>query len=86
MATHQESDYVKAAELEKVVGECSDFQNETSQLQFIATELGVSVIMTPKSHAELAGQGIEYSWGYSKLKFRQDQAKKLVANVTNVEN
>jgi hypothetical protein len=70
------------------VGACSDFQNETSQLQHIATKLGVGVTMTPKAHAELAGQGIEYSWGYAKLKFRQsntsqDQAKKLRANVMN---
>ena len=79
--------FVKMDELRKAVGACDDFKGETSQLQFIATQLGVSVIMTPKAHAELAGQGIEYSWGYAKLKFRQnntsphDQAKRLVANV-----
>ena len=27
--------------------------------------------MTPKAHPELAGQGIEYSWGYEKLCFRR---------------
>ena len=80
--------YVKMDDLRKAVGACTDFQNESSQLQHVAAQLGVSVIMTPKAHAELAGQGIEYSWGYAKLKFRQknttkDQAKKLHANVTN---
>jgi hypothetical protein len=80
--------YVKMDELRRVVGECDDFKSEMSQLQFVAKQLGVSAIMTPKAHAELAGQGIEYSWGYAKLKFRQnntskDQAKQLHANVTN---
>jgi hypothetical protein len=80
--------YVKMDKLRKAVGACNDFQNETSQLQHIALQLGISVDMTPKAHAELAGQGIEYSWGYAKLKFRKentshDQAKKLRANVKN---
>ena len=47
--------YVKMDELRKAVGACADFQNETSQLQFMALQLGVSVLMTPKAHAELAG-------------------------------
>jgi hypothetical protein len=63
-------DAIKAEELRKTIGECLDFQQELSQLQFIAQELGVEVRMTPKAHAELAGRGTEYSWGYSKLKFR----------------
>ena len=42
--------------------------------------------MTPKAHPELAGQGVEYSWGYSKFTFRrantgQQKSKQLRANV-----
>jgi hypothetical protein len=86
MLSHRDPTFVNSDELRKVLGTCTDFKNETSQLQHIATELGVSVIMTPKAHAELAGQGIEYSWGYAKLYFRQhntagDKAKKLEANI-----
>jgi hypothetical protein len=28
--------------------------------------------MTPKVHPEIAGVGIEYDWGYAKLKFRKE--------------
>ena len=33
-------------------------------------EVGVSVIISPKFHAEMAGEGIEYSWGVSKCVYR----------------
>jgi hypothetical protein len=42
--------------------------------------------MTPKAHRELAGRGIEYAWGYSKLIFRKDNdanAKNLRINILN---
>jgi hypothetical protein len=28
--------------------------------------------MTPKVHPEIAGVGIEYDWGYAKLKYRKE--------------
>ena len=68
------------------IQECSDFANEVLQLQHIASKLSLAVVMTPKAHLELAGQGIEYSWGYSKFTFRRknvggDKAKNLEANI-----
>ena len=68
---------------------CKDFATEISQMQFIAKQLGVEVTMTPKAHPELAGQGIEYSWGYAKLMFRKnntngtskEKAQRLESNV-----
>jgi hypothetical protein len=33
--------------------------------------LGVLVIILPKFHAELAGEGIEYSWGVTKGLYRR---------------
>jgi hypothetical protein len=45
---------------------CLDFAEEVTALQHIGNELGVSVIISPKFHAELAGKGIEYSWGVTK--------------------
>jgi hypothetical protein len=88
LSSSRDPSFVSSDDLRKAVGACTDFKNETSQLQHIATKLGVAVIMTPKAHAELAGQGIEYSWGYAKLYFRQhnttgDQAKRLEANIRN---
>jgi hypothetical protein len=88
MLSSRDPGFVNSDNLRKIVGACTDFKNETSQLQHIANKLGVAVIMTPKAHAELAGQGIEYSWGYAKLYFRRhnttgDQAKKLERNIRN---
>jgi hypothetical protein len=31
-----------------------------------AEALGITVDFTPKFHAEIAGEGVEYSWGHSK--------------------
>ena len=50
---------------------CHDFQNEVTQLQTIASSYGIRVEMTPKYHAEIAGCGIEYSWGAAKSRYRQ---------------
>ena len=67
---------------------CSDFQNEKSQLQHILEDkLGCLCIFTPKCHPEIAGRGIEYAWGYSKMRFRGGEfndakGKNLERNVT----
>ena len=42
------------------MGMCADFLNEEGMLQYIATKIGVTVLLTPKCHAELTGEGIEY--------------------------
>ena len=49
---------------------CHDFKTETSQMKYILNKLCVRLLLTPKCHPEIAGRGIEYSWGYSKLRFR----------------
>ena len=63
--------YVKADEMRLKLASCYDFATELSQMQWVAEQIGVRVVMTPKAHPELAGQGIEYSWGYAKLCFRR---------------
>jgi hypothetical protein len=35
-------------------------------LQHVGSQVGVSMIKTPKFHEELAGEGIKYSWGVTK--------------------
>ena len=45
--------------------ECTDFRKEETSLQYLGRQLGVSVQLTPKFHAELAGTGVEYSWAHS---------------------
>ncbi|KAI2497782.1 hypothetical protein MHU86_16724 [Fragilaria crotonensis] len=58
--------------LRHVMAECTaDFKDEETALQYLGTQLGVRVQLTPKFHAELAGEGIEYSWAHSKSWYRR---------------
>lgn len=52
-----------------ILKRCSDFQNEQTQMMFICSLLMVKLLLTPKCHPEIAGRGVEYAWGYSKLRF-----------------
>jgi len=47
-----------------------DFAHEDSLLQHYGKELGIIVDRTPKCHPEMAGEGIEYSWGCGKNHYR----------------
>ena len=49
---------------------CSDFLHEQGMMEFIGRKVGVEVILTPKCHAELAGEGVEYMWACSKNHYR----------------
>ncbi len=57
--------------LRSLLGKCQDFKEEETALQFLGTQLGVTVLLTPKFHAELAGEGVEYSWAHSKAHYRR---------------
>jgi len=52
--------------LHALLNQCSDFTNELRMLQLLGQEIGITADAMPKYHAELAGEGITYSWGYSK--------------------
>ena len=67
----EKGDLMKEFSLLYMMGSCPDFQNEVCQLAHIGNELGVRVIITTKYHAEYAGEGIEYSWGFSKSYYRR---------------
>jgi hypothetical protein len=55
---------------------CLDFEEEEEALlQSTGREMGVLVDWTTKCHCELAGQGIEYSWGCAKNSYRQVSLK-----------
>ena len=71
----------------QLLGECTDFKHEETAIQYLGTQLGVTVQLTPKFHAKLAGEGIEYSWAHTKAFYRrmpiarkrgQDNFKQLV--------
>ena len=54
-----------------VLSSCPDFQNEIGALEDIVRSRGHILILSPKCHPELAGCGIEYVWGKSKLNYRR---------------
>ena len=56
--------------MQYLIASCLDFAEELTALQHVGKELGVSVIITPKFHAEMAGEGIEYSWGVATSVYR----------------
>ena len=58
--------------IEMVLGGLPDFKNERSALQHTVEKRGHILMLSPKFHPEVAGVGIEYSWGMSKLKFRRE--------------
>ena len=77
--------------LRNILGECPDFKHEETALQYLGTQLGVTVQLTPKFHAELAGEGVEYSWAHAKAFYRRipvsrkrgrDNFKQLVRDCT----
>jgi len=70
--------------MQHVLGQCRDFANETSALEEKFRLRGMILIMSPKGHPELAGKGIEFSWGVSKKYFRKINncvGKDLHANI-----
>ena len=71
MKYDNEGNLVKEFSLQYLLGQCADFQNEVSQLEFVCKQLGATALITPKYHAELAGEGIEYTWGFLKSIYRR---------------
>ena len=70
--------------MQHVLGQCRDFANETFALEEKSRLRGMALIMSPKGHPELAGKGIEFSWGVSKKHFRKINncvGKDLHANI-----
>ena len=63
---------MKQEECEALLAGCTDFLNEKSALDAGMTRRGHILQMSPKGHPELAGVGIEYSWGKFKMTYRRD--------------
>ena len=58
--------------IDTILGNLPDFKNERPALQHVVEGRGHILLLSPKFHPELAGVGIEYSWGMSKQKFRRE--------------
>jgi len=63
--------------LTNLLAECLDFKYEKSAMQKLAEDLSrrhqrkIDLLITPKYHCELAGEGIEYGWGFFKKDYRR---------------
>jgi hypothetical protein len=66
---------IDESSLKFLLGNCDDFINEESMLQYYGHLMGVAVDWTLKCHCELAGEGIEYSWAASKNKVSKVSCK-----------
>ena len=56
--------------LRTMIASMPDFENEETRLQYVGRKLGIVVDRSPKYHPEVAGEGIEYSWGCAKGRYR----------------
>ncbi|CAM9642953.1 unnamed protein product, partial [Sphacelaria rigidula] len=67
--------------IDQVLGQLPDFKNECTALQHTVQKRGHILVLSPKFHPEVAGVGIEYSWGMSKLKFRRELNDEVPKNL-----
>ena len=57
--------------LRRILGKCPDFIREETLLQFHGKAMGTIVDHSPIAHPEVAGEGVECDWGFSKLFYRR---------------
>ena len=67
--------------IDHVLGQLPDFKNECTALQHTVQKRGHILVLSPKFHPEVAGVGMEYSWGMSKLKFRRELNDEVPKNL-----
>ena len=51
---------------EEVLANCPDFRKEKKELEDLWEREGHILVPSVKGHPELAGEGVEYAWGFSK--------------------
>ncbi|CAN0525576.1 unnamed protein product, partial [Ectocarpus sp. 12 AP-2014] len=64
-----------------VLGTLLNFLNERTALQHTVEARGHILVLSPKFYPEVAGVGIQYSWGMSKLKFRRELNDEIPKNL-----
>jgi len=60
-------------EYSSVLNNCTDFMTEKTCLMYLGERLDVEVDRSTKCHPELAGEGIEYTWGRAKGLYRKSK-------------
>ena len=61
---------MKETSLKYLMSQLYDYSHEETSLQKMGRDMEVIIDRTPKCHCEIAGEGIEYSWGLGKNKYR----------------
>ncbi len=81
-------------EYSAVLADCADFLDMKTSLMYLGERLGAEVDRSTKCHPELAGEGIEYSWGRAKSVYRcakfaekkgKENFRRLVENCLSAE-
>ncbi len=60
----------KETSLKHLMSNCTNFEEEESLLHAMGQQMGVMVGHTPMCHCEMAGKGVEYSWGCTTNAYR----------------
>jgi hypothetical protein len=68
---NQEGEVEEGRSLRRLIRKCYGFEHEHTLMQYVGAQLGVVIDRTPKCHCEMAGKGIEYSWGIRKNSYRR---------------
>jgi hypothetical protein len=55
-------------ELQTLLGNCDDFKNEISLLEWVGQKRGIKIIFSAKGYPDTAGFGVEYDWAVGKNK------------------
>jgi hypothetical protein len=67
----------KKYSLNYLISQLTDFKNEKSAMEFLAEQLSKNhrvkfdIFTSTKYHCEMAGEGIEYCWGFCKKTYRR---------------
>ena len=61
---------IPGSTLVEILAKCDNFMEEKTFLQLHGRKLGWDIMCTPKCHAELVGEGVEYMWVKAKSAYR----------------
>lgn len=62
----KKGDIVPELSLYNMLEQYHDFIHEKTQLEYVCEQLDVKALITTKYQCDFAGDGIEYSWAFSK--------------------
>ena len=67
---------INDSSLRRRMEQMPDFVGEETLLQFHGRKIGVIIDHSPKAHPEVAGEGVEYDWGFTKMLYRRQHIEK----------